>query len=420
MSEETLTESMRNTLERRRQRSGLRSLTIAGDNSTDFSSNDFLSLRSSSLLRAAYMERLRGDFDLGSGGSRLLDGNSKFAEQLETDITAFHRAPAGLLFNSGFDANSGLYASVPQSGDIVIYDEYIHASVHEGMRLSRAATRVSFSHNSVASLRSTLESMKRGNSSIASGKSNVFVGLESVYSMDGDVAPLVDIVRCVDELLPNKNGYVIVDEAHATGVIGARGAGLVCELGLENRVFARVHTFGKALSCNGAIVLCSEITKQYLINYARPLIYSTFMSYPALAAIRSSYELLWTGLAENRRSRLWKLVQHFDSRLEQLDVLTDVHGAALLQMPPRPGKSSIFSVLTPYPRELARYCQDAGFVVRAIVPPTVPKGAERVRVCLHADNSTSEIDLLVQCIGRWMDDVKAGGTTPAARKQSRL
>ncbi|KAK9483590.1 pyridoxal phosphate-dependent transferase [Lipomyces starkeyi] len=299
MSDETLIESMRNTLERRRQRSGLRSLTIAGDNSTDFSSNDFLSLRSSSLLRAAYMERLRGDFDFGSGGSRLLDGNSRFAEQLEKDIAAFHRAPAGLLFNSGFDANSGLYASVPQSGDIVIYDEYIHASVHEGMRLSRAATRVSFSHNSVASFRATLESVKRGNSSIASGKSNVFVGLESVYSMDGDVAPLVDIVRCVDELLPKKNGYVIVDEAHATGVIGARGAGLVCELGLENRVFARVHTFGKALSCNGAIILCSEITKQYLINYARPLIYSTFMSYPALAAIRSSYEFLWTGLAEN-------------------------------------------------------------------------------------------------------------------------
>ncbi|KAK9372428.1 pyridoxal phosphate-dependent transferase [Lipomyces chichibuensis] len=299
MSEETLTESMRRTLERRRQRSGLRRLTIAGDNSTDFSSNDFLSLRSSSLLRAAYMKRLRGDFDLGSGGSRLLDGNSKFAEQLETDIAAFHRAPAGLLFNSGFDANSGLYASVPQSGDIVIYDEYIHASVHEGIRLSRAATRVSFSHNSVASLRATLQSVKRENTSIASGKSNVFIGLESVYSMDGDVAPLVDIVRCVDELLPKKNGYVIVDEAHATGVVGAKGAGLVCELGLENRVFARVHTFGKALSCNGAIVLCSEITKQYLINYARPLIYSTFMSYPALAAIRSSYELLWTGLAEN-------------------------------------------------------------------------------------------------------------------------
>ncbi|KAK9235446.1 pyridoxal phosphate-dependent transferase [Lipomyces kononenkoae] len=302
MPEDALTETMRNTLENRRQRSGLRALTIAGESSVDFSSNDFLSLRSTSLLRAAYMEYLRGDFDLGSGGSRLLDGNSKFAEQLETDIAKFHGSPAGLLFNSGFDANSGLYASVPQPGDFVIHDEYIHASVHEGMRLSRAGTRVSFAHNSVTSLRATLEALKRVNPSIVAGKANIFIGLESVYSMDGDVAPLVEIVRCVDELLPLNNGYIIVDEAHATGVIGHRGAGLVCDLGLENKVFARVHTFGKSLSCNGAIVLCSEITKQYLVNYARPLIYSTFMSYPALAAIRSSYELLWTGQTENVRA----------------------------------------------------------------------------------------------------------------------
>ncbi|KAK9243027.1 pyridoxal phosphate-dependent transferase [Lipomyces tetrasporus] len=293
-----LTETMRNTLERRRERSGLRRLTIASDNSTDFSSNDFLSLRSSAQLRAAYMQHLTGEFDLGSGGSRLLDGNSKFAEQLETDIAAFHGAAAGLLFNSGFDANSGVYACVPQAGDVVLYDEYIHASVHEGMRLSRARTRLSFAHNSVASLRETLESIKRVNSSITSGNANVFIGVESVYSMDGDVAPLADIVRCMDELLPMNNGYIIVDEAHATGVVGPRGAGLVCDLGLQNRVFVRVHTFGKALSCNGAIVLCSDITRQYLVNYARPLIYSTFMSYPALAAIRSSYELLWSGKAE--------------------------------------------------------------------------------------------------------------------------
>ncbi|KAK9366375.1 pyridoxal phosphate-dependent transferase [Lipomyces kononenkoae] len=416
MPKETLAETMRNTLEFRRQRSGLRTLTIAGESSVDFSSNDFLSLRSSSLLRAAYMDYLQGDFDLGSGGSRLLDGNSKFAEQLETDIAKFHRAPAGLLFNSGFDANSGLYASVPQPGDFVIYDEYIHASVHEGMRLSRAGARASFSHNSVASLRATLDELKRIKPSIAAGKANVFIGLESVYSMDGDVAPLADIVRCVDELLPMNNGYVIVDEAHSTGVMGPRGAGLVCDLGLENRVFARVHTFGKSLSCNGAIVLCSDITKQYLVNYARPLIYSTFMSYPALAAVRSSYELLWTGQAENRRRELWKLVQYLDSRLERLDIQIDKHGAALVHVPETHGKSPIFSLLTPYPRELARYCQAAGFVVRPIVPPTVPKGAERVRVCLHAGNSAAEIDSLVECISHWMADTIAG----LGRARSRL
>lgn len=291
--------SLRQLLDRRRAQSTLRKLTTSPAQAVDFSSNDFLSLSTSSILHAAFLRELgNSKLGLGSGGSRLLDGNSSYAEDLERDIAAFHRAPAGLLFNSGFDANSGFFACVPQPNDIVIYDEYIHASVHDGMRLSRTRQRLSFAHNSVADLKSLLEECKRNNGQIEGGQSHVFVAVEAIYSMDGDLAPLKAIVELVETVLPRKNGYVIVDEAHSTGVIGQYGRGLVCELGLEDKVFARLHTFGKSLACNGAILLCSPLLRQYLINYARPLIYTTFLSYPALAAIRVSYTFFQQGSTE--------------------------------------------------------------------------------------------------------------------------
>jgi len=244
--------SLRQLLDRRRAQSTLRKLTTSPAQAVDFSSNDFLSLSTSSILHAAFLRELgNSKLGLGSGGSRLLDGNSSYAEDLERDIAAFHRAPAGLLFNSGFDANSGFFACVPQPNDIVIYDEYIHASVHDGMRLSRTRQRLSFAHNSVANLKSLLEECKRNNGQIEGGQSHVFVAVEAIYSMDGDLAPLKAIVELVETVLPRKNGYVIVDEAHSTGVIGQYGRGLVCELGLEDKVFARLHTFGKSLACNG-------------------------------------------------------------------------------------------------------------------------------------------------------------------------
>jgi hypothetical protein len=184
----------------------------------------------------------------------LLDGNSTYAENLEREICAFHNAEAGLLFNSGFDANAGFFACVPQNGDVVVYDELIHASVHDGMRLSRAGDTVPFRHNCVKDLRRVLRAFKRSGAfedDLVAADRHVFVAVEAVYSMDGDVAPLQAIVDTVDEVLGPNAGYVVIDEAHATGVLGREGRGLVCELGLEKRVFARLHTFGKALGCNG-------------------------------------------------------------------------------------------------------------------------------------------------------------------------
>lgn len=254
MPPSALERRLQSLLEKRRQNSTLRNLTTAG-NHVDFSSNDFLSLTTNSELKAALLEELRvSEWPLGSGGSRLLDGNSTYAEDLEREISAFHNAEAGLMFNSGFDANAGFFACVPQTGDVVVYDELIHASVHDGMRLSRAEKTLPFRHNCVDNLKRVLHGSKSEGAMaedlMAEGR-HVFVAVEAVYSMDGDVAPLQAIVDTVDGILGPETGYVVIDEAHATGVLGKEGRGLVCELGLEKRVFARLHTFGKALGCNG-------------------------------------------------------------------------------------------------------------------------------------------------------------------------
>jgi len=397
------------TLEKRRSQSTIRHLTTNDPTSVDFSSNDFLSLASCEELRRIFLAELEaGPSGLGSGGSRLLDGNSGHAEHLERTIATFHNAPAGLLCNSGFDANVGLYSCLPQPGDVIIYDEFIHASVHDGMRLSRAGKCVAFAHNDVGALAATIDDCIRSDPSLLQGRRNVFVAVETVYSMDGDIAPLKDMVDLVKDLLPNGNGHLIVDEAHSTGIYGPKGAGLVCELGLEDEITVRLHTFGKALACNGAILLCSPLIRQYLVNYARPLIYTTFMSYPALAAIKASYRFLSDGKTVQRAENLRHLIRYLHNQLLDLQERgpwrhhesETVH--SLLRVPTECPQSPIFSVLTSEPKALAAYCQSRGFVVRGIVPPTVPAGAERVRICLHAGNTDEQIDSLIVAIRGWV------------------
>ncbi|THZ02638.1 PLP-dependent transferase [Aureobasidium pullulans] len=399
-----LENSLALALSRRRQASTLRNLTLPSSNAIDFSSNDFLSLSSSSALRNLYLRELtaRPDFPLGSGGSRLLDGNSKYAEALETDIAAFHGAEDGLLCNSGFDANAGLFSVLAQPGDIVVYDSYIHASVHDGMRGSRAGANFAFVHNSITDLRLVLERCIESDEKFKSGHRSIFIAVEAIYSMDGDVAPLKGIVEAVTELLPNGNGHMIVDEAHSTGVLGPQGRGLVSALGLEDRITIRLHTFGKAMACNGAIILCSPLIKHYLVNYARPLIYTTFLSFPALAAIRAAYTFLSTDNITALATHLFDLITLLHERLFALTSSLPQHQRQLLQVLEECPPSPIFSVLSSDPRGLAKFCQEKNFVVRPIVPPTVPLGSERIRVCLHAGNTKEEVEALVARITTWV------------------
>jgi 8-amino-7-oxononanoate synthase len=300
----------------------------------DFSSNDYLSLSKSTELRNRFLEKLGStERILGSGGSRLLINGSAHVD-LEDRLQFFFSgidaaqqrgqtpSPAptldALLFNSGFDANVGFFACVPQPGDFVVYDEYIHASVHDGMRMSRAKC-VPFQHNSVEDLEKVLLGLKTERTEMFDGNGSVFIAVEGLYSMDGTIPPLEDIVQLAESAFPKGNAYVSVDEAHSTGIYGPNGRGLVNLLGLQDRVFARLHTFGKALAGTGGELLCSDpvesplmygiavllvppIVKQYLINYARTLIYTTSLSYANIISANCSFDLLESGRADEVRS----------------------------------------------------------------------------------------------------------------------
>ncbi|KAJ6113413.1 Pyridoxal phosphate-dependent transferase major region subdomain 2 [Penicillium sp. IBT 18751x] len=398
----TLVDSLTTALVRREAKEARRSLTLVPQDGRDFSSNDFLSLSTSPAYRSRYLGHLNNapeNTHFASGGSRLLDGNSAYAEELERFIAAFHEAPMALLFNSGYDANVGVLSSVPQPGDLILYDELIHASVHEGMRLSRAGKRKMFAHSSPTALREVLKAEIDTDLEVQNGSRNVFVLVESIYSMDGDMAPLKEFIAVVDDLLPRGNGYFIVDEAHATGVFGPRGSGVVQQLGVQDRIFIRVHTFGKALASHGAVVLCGSETRDYLINYARSLIYTTALGFPFLASIRTAYELLSSGETEQLQERLQRLIRYLHRRLGSLKIDSSVTLFEVDHFPTSP----IFSIRTSQPRLLASHCRMHGYIARAIMSPTVPEGKERVRVCLHAGNTEEEIDGLVDLVQKWLD-----------------
>ena len=219
----------------------------------DFSSNDYLSLATSPLLRTRVLAALHeAPMILGSGGSRLLVHGAAHAA-LEARLARTFLAPAALLFNSGFDANAGFFACIPQTGDALVHDAAIHASVHDGARASRVAPgrRRMFAHNDVRALMDALCALREESAALRTGTASVFVAVESVYSMDGSIAPLCAMLDTMDAVFPAGNAYMVVDEAHATGLYGPGRRGLVALLGVEKRVLARLHTFGKALAASG-------------------------------------------------------------------------------------------------------------------------------------------------------------------------
>jgi 8-amino-7-oxononanoate synthase len=347
-------------LAEQRKNHAFRRLHLPETGSIDFTSNDYLGLS-----RVGWAEHSEA-FSHGSGGSRLLSGNFVAAEALEETIATFHQAPTALLFNSGYDANLGLLSSVAKEGDSIFYDILSHASLRDGIRLSKAEA-FPFLHNDIEDLRRRL----------AQAKGSIYVVTESLFSMDGDLAPLAEMVSLCEEA----GAYLIVDEAHATGVIGKRGHGLVQELNLEDRIFARVHTFGKAVGCHGAAVLGSQDLKDFLINFSRPLIYTTALPPAAVAAIENAYKRFPAMDAE--REQLNRLIAHMQS--------VDIPQRKLISLSPIQG------VIVPGNEEvtvMANRLQLAGMDCRPIRYPTVPKQKERIRIILHAFNTMDEIDLL--------------------------
>ncbi|WP_316784357.1 pyridoxal phosphate-dependent aminotransferase family protein [Pedobacter frigiditerrae] len=336
----------------------------------DFCSNDYLGFARSLTLISLIEEQIQQikPFKNGSGGSRLLSGNHPYVEETEKFIASFHKAEAGLIFNSGYDANVGLLSSIPQRGDTIITDELIHASLIDGARLSYAE-RFKFKHNDLNDLEQKLKS----------AKGIIYVVIESVYSMDGDLAKLNEI----SELCKKYKANLIVDEAHATGIFGAKGKGLVNQLGIENDVFARVITFGKAIGTHGAIILGSENLRNYLINFARSFIYTTAAPLHNIVAVNCAYQLLDKG---NYQAEIAQKIDLYNTLIQEIKLLRIKSNSAI---------QTILFNNNEITKNAAKYLQDKGFDVKAILSPTVAEGKERLRICLHSYNTDKEIIELV-------------------------
>ena len=361
-------------LEKREAENALRQLGNQNQ-LVDLSSNDYLGFSKSENIFNETHEYLVGHNikQNGSTGSRLLSGNHNLYHLVETVLTEFHQTEAALVFNSGYDANIGFFSCVPQRNDIILYDEFIHASIRDGISMSHAYA-YKFLHNDLSDLDTLL---KRHSESVLDSSITIYVVTESVFSMDGDSPHLETLAQ----LCTNYHAHLVIDEAHAVGVFGKYGKGLVQELGLERQVFARIVTFGKALGAHGAAILGSNRLKSFLVNFSRSLIYTTALPPHALATINASYlELIKT----NTIKKLHENIAHFKSEIRKnglesyfINSNSAIHSAII-----RGNQAA---------KLVAHEIHNQGFDVKAILSPTVPNGKERLRFCIHSYNSREEI-----------------------------
>lgn len=336
----------------------------------DFSSNDYLGLANSKELfelTQKEVEKIAPPYN-GATGSRLLSGNSELAEATEMKLAKIFKSQRTLLFNSGYSANLAVLSSLPQRGDTIIYDELAHACIKDGGRLS-LASRFSFKHNDLNDLE---EKIKRA-------KGNIFIAVESIYSMDGDECPLEELVALAEK----HNATVILDEAHSTGSYGEQGSGLAVRKKIESRIAVRIYTFGKAIGVHGACVAGTQTLVNYLINFARPFIYTTAMPPHSLVAIQCAFDFLHHNI--DRQKRLQAKIDLFLTGFEKIK-LTRIKSRSAIQNVIIPGNDDV--------KKLATYLQKNKFDCRPILSPTVKEGTERIRICLHSFNTDEEINLL--------------------------
>lgn len=378
-------------LEIRRQNKSLRILPQA-NGLIDFSSNDYIGFsKSEAIFNATHQFLLDHNIKCnGATGSRLISGNHALYTETENYIAQFHQSESALLFNSGYDANVGFFSAVPQKGDLILYDELCHASIRDGIQLSNAKS-YKFKHNDFEDLEKKIGNFNvnvnfnfNGNvnsNNNGNGSENnaiIYIVTETVFSMDGD-CPNMEELTAISE---KHNCYLVVDEAHALGVFGEKGEGLIQHLHLQDKIFARIMTFGKGLGCHGAVVLGSEQLKSYLVNFARSFIYTTGLSPHSVATILVGYHYL-----EKDKEALESLRDNivFFNQVKKMMYLNPlfIRSKSAIQSVIIPGNEKVKSV--------AAALQQNGFDVKAVLSPTVPVGQERLRFCLHSYNSREEI-----------------------------
>lgn len=357
------------------RRGRLRSLTPR--TGIDFTSNDYLGLAESAALKDAVSAALDRGVSVGAGGSRLLRGNHEEHEALEAEAAAFFGAETALFFGSGYAANAALLSTLPARGDLIVYDELVHASAHEGMRLSRADS-VSVRHNDAQAFEDAIAAWRR-----SGGASGVWIAIESLYSMDGDRAPIAELAQIARRYGAN----LLIDEAHATGVFGENGKGLAATLeGADNVI--TLHTCGKALGVSGALVLAPKQVRDFLVNRARAFIFATAPSPLIAAAVRAAINICRD--EPERRQKLHALIAHADRALKK----RTRHKPSGSQIQPIVIGPDVETV------NMAKAMQLRGYDIRAIRPPTVPEGTSRLRltITLHTDKAALDnvIDALVE------------------------
>ena len=366
--------SLISKLEQREQNNSLRKLALP-NHLIDFASNDYLGFSKSEAIFNETHSYLIDNSILQNGatGSRLLSGNHSVYQEAENYIAKFHQVESALIFNSGYDANVGFFGAVPQRNDIILFDELSHASIRDGIQLSNAKS-YKFQHNDFEDLERLIQNLRPKTQDLKS----IYIVTESVFSMDGDTPNLEELVQ-----ISNKYGCnLVVDEAHALGVFGVCGEGLVQMLGLQDAVFARIVTFGKGLGCHGAAIIgCNEL-KKYLVNFARSFIYTTGLSPHSVATILVAYQHL--EIEKKALEQLRNTIIHFNQEKNILGLKPlFVRSKSAIQSAIIPGNQNVKSI--------ANQLQEKGFDVKAILSPTVPEGQERLRFCLHSYNSKEEI-----------------------------
>ncbi|PCJ10544.1 MAG: 8-amino-7-oxononanoate synthase [Rhodobacteraceae bacterium] len=347
----------------------------------DFSSNDYLGLAGSDLLRDAATAALARGVPVGAGGSRLLRGNDSEHQVLEREAAKFFGTEAALFINGGFTANLAIFSTLPQHGDLVLHDALIHASTHDGMRLGRAQTQ-SFAHNEVSAAEAAIAKW-RGEG----GTGQIWIAVEAVYSMDGDCAP----VAALADLAEREDAVLVLDEAHSTGVFGDQGRGLGQDIAHQPNVLS-LHTCGKALGVSGALICGAGPLIETLINKARAFIFATAPSPLNAALVRAAL----TELGENpaRQAQAWDMIHHAHNEAKAHCGLT---GFETQILPVIIGDDK-------HTMAVAQALQAKGYDIRGIRPPTVPRGTSRLRISITLNSSRQVISALFADLAGLMEN----------------
>ena len=381
--------SLQQKLQHREAHNALRSLPES-NSLIDFASNDYIGFaKSETIFEQTHQLLVNQNIKVnGATGSRLLSGNHQLYQQTEDFIAQFHQTETALIFNSGYDANIGFFSSVPQRNDVILYDELCHASIRDGIQMSNAKS-FKFHHNDFEDLEKLLQRHSIQLPASSSQLPAFYIVTESVFSMDGDCPNLEQLVQVSEKY----NGYLVIDEAHALGVFGSPeasgGEGVVQSLGLQNKVFARIMTFGKGLGCHGAAILGSAKLKSYLVNFARSFIYTTGLSPHSVATILQAYKHL-----EEHKDAITQLKSNiifFNQEKMHLGLKPMfIYSKSAIQCAIIPGNQRV--------KNIADQLKQNGFDVRPILSPTVPEGQERLRFCLHSYNSENEITNVLELL----------------------